>query len=272
MLGRTADALITRFGWRRGLRLLMQLRLAQLLPGGGFVRVDVPMLAAPIYLRARTTDALVLKEFLLHGNFDFAPHVTPPPRFIVDAGANIGLISAFLATRFPEARIVALEIDPGNFEALRRNARPYPRVTPVHAGLWSLATTLTIANPDSGEWAYRAKEQPEEGEHRSDQSVPALTVADLMRQFDAREVDVLKVDIEGGELEVFGPAAEEWVDRVGLIAVELHERLVPGCERVVANRLRGRFARRRSGQLDVFTRATVPDAARPGAPGAPGTT
>ena len=40
---------------------------------------------------------LVLKEFLLHGNFDFAPHVTPPPRFIVPCSVLVpvhwGMIS-----------------------------------------------------------------------------------------------------------------------------------------------------------------------------------
>lgn len=261
MLGRTTDALIARFGWRRGLRLFAQLRLAQLLPAGRIVRVDVPILTEPAYLRARTTDRLVLKELLLQGSFDFAASLQP--RFIVDAGANIGLISAFLASRFPDARILALEIDSGNFELLRRNVRPYANVTPIHAGLWSHATSLVVANPDAGEWAFRATE-PATG-HPPTRSVPALSVADLMRQFDVRHVDVLKVDIEGGELEVFGPAAEEWVDRVALIAVELHERLVPGCERVVANRLRGRFARSRSGALDVFTRAKSPQSPGPAA-------
>lgn len=250
MLGRTADTLIARFGWRRGLRLLAQLRLARHLPAGRMVRVDVPILAAPAYLRARTTDRLVLKELLLQGSFDFTGSLEP--RFIVDAGANIGLISAFLASRFPKARILALEIEPGNFALLRRNVQPYANVTPIHAGLWSHATSLVVANPDAGEWAFRATELTTG--HPPPRSVPAFSVADLMRQFDARQVDVLKVDIEGGELEVFGPAAEEWVDRVALIAVELHDRLVPGCERVVADRLRGRFARIRSGALDIFTR------------------
>lgn len=258
MLGRTADGLIARFGWRRGLRIYLQLKLAKLLPAGTKVRVDVPILDAPAHLRARTTDALVLKELLLKGNFDFA--VPVPPRFIVDAGANIGLVSAFLASRFPEARIVALEIDPGNFEQLRRNVQPYANVIPMHAGLWSHATSLTVANPDSREWAFRATERPRGSS--PDQSVPAFSVGDLIRQFDTRQVDVLKVDIEGGELEVFGPEAEQWVDRVAIIAVELHDRLVPGCERVVASRLQGRFTRSRSGALDVFVRADIqrPDA------------
>lgn len=46
--------------------------------------------------------------------------------FIIDAGANIGLTSVYLANRFPNARILALEVDQQNFELLAENARPYP--------------------------------------------------------------------------------------------------------------------------------------------------
>ena len=41
-------------------------------------------------------------------------------------------------------------------------------------------------------------------------------------------VDLLKVDIEGAEREVFAsPAA--WIERVGVIIIELHDRFVRGC-------------------------------------------
>jgi hypothetical protein len=41
---------------------------------------------------------------------------------------------------------------------------------------------------------------------------------------------VLKVDIEGAEREVFAdPSA--WIDRVGVIIVELHDRFRTGCSR-----------------------------------------
>jgi FkbM family methyltransferase len=255
VLGQTADALIARFGWWRGLRLFGKLRLARFLPSGTIVTVAVPGMAARVQLRARTSDGNVLKELLVRGEYDaIRPQA---PRFIVDAGANIGLVSALLATRYPDARIVALEIDVDNFELLKRNVRAYPNVVPLNAGLWSHATQLVIENPEARAWAFRARERLDGGAALA--SVPGLGVNDLLHQFSAPRIDLLKIDIEGGELELFGPEAEQWLDRVDLIAIELHDRFVPGCETVVASRLSRRFVRRRSGRaetwaLDVFER------------------
>ena len=181
----------------------------------------------------------------------------PAPRFIVDAGANIGLVSALLATRYPEARIVAMEIDVANFELLKRNVRAYPNVVPLNAGLWSHATQLVIENPEARAWAFRARERVDGSTALA--SVPGLGVTDLLQRFNAPRVDLLKIDIEGGELQLFGPESEQWLDRVDLIAIELHDRFVPGSETVVASRLSRRFVRRRSavgetGELDVFER------------------
>lgn len=233
----------------RGLLLAAQLRLLKLLPHGTLVRCDVPLFGQPMHLRARTSDAAVLKE-VLRGDFAALP-LLPAPSFIVDAGANVGLISALLATRFPEARIVALELDPHNFRLLERNVRPFRNVTAINAGLWSRATELTIANPESAGWGYRAQERSRVGHGPT---VRAVTVSDILHDFRVPCVDILKIDIEGGEVEVFDAASEAWLPAVTQIVIELHERLVPGCERVVMERLRDRFVHRRVGELDFFMR------------------
>ena len=244
----TAARLIRRYGAIAGIRLYIQIKRAKGSRAGTLVRADVPTLRHPVYLRARTTDALVLKQLAFEHVAAF--HLPTPPAFIVDAGANIGLSSATLATRYPEARIVALELDAGNFAVLQRNVAPYPNVTPVHAGLWSRATTLGVANPETSAWAFRARESDAGGA-----VVAGLSVADVMVRFDMPRVDLLKVDIEGGEREVFGADAEAWLDRVSWIAVELHDRLVPGCEAAVVGRLGSRFTRTRAGEYDVFQKA-----------------
>lgn len=250
MLGRTADALIARFGWWRAARLLWELQGARVRTRGSWVDVHVPDLASPVTLRARTTDASTLRQILRENRF---AHILPDSAgFIIDAGANIGIATAYLASRYPSARIVALEIEPGNVAMLRHNMRGYPNVSVVHAGLWSRNTRLSVESPSGAEWAFQAREGSDT-ERRGD--VPGLTVEDVMMQFGASQVDVLKIDIEGAEREVFGPTAERWLDRVALIAVELHDAFLPGCEAIVAGRLRGAFKRSRAGEYDVFERA-----------------
>jgi hypothetical protein len=42
-------------------------------------------------------------------------------------------------------------------------------------------------------------------------------------------IDILKLDIEGAERELFNLGAEAWLGAVGQIIIELHDRFVPGC-------------------------------------------
>jgi hypothetical protein len=49
-----------------------------------------------------------------------------------------------------------------------------------------------------------------------------------MEQCGIDYVDLLKVDIEGAEKEVF-ESSSRWIDRVGAIAIELHDQLKSGC-------------------------------------------
>ena len=261
MLGRTADRLIGRFGWRRGGILAAQLRASKLLRAGSLVRVDVPLFAHPVRLRARSSDRQVLQELLEEPAFDVLDAIRP--LFIVDAGANIGLVSALLATRHPAATIVALEIDPANHALLTRNAAPYRQVQPLLAGLWSHMTELFVENPQSAAWAFRATDRAPAGDGPARSGgVRAMTVSSILAEFGVAEIDVLKVDIEGGEREVFGATASAWLPRVRCIVIELHDRLVPGCAAAVASALGDGFVRVHSGQLDVYARRDVADAFR----------
>ena len=70
--------------------------------------------------------------------------------------------------------------------------------------------------------------------------MPAITVQDILAQSGAARIDLLKLDIEGAERELFSDACEEWLPKVGTLVVELHDRYVPGC----AERLYSHIVRR----------------------------
>jgi len=55
----------------------------------------------------------------------------------------------------------------------------------------------------------------------------------LLDQAGFYNVEILKIDIEGAELEVFSNGAEEWLSRVNLIIIETHDRFRPGSEEAV---------------------------------------
>jgi hypothetical protein len=52
----------------------------------------------------------------------------------------------------------------------------------------------------------------------------------LMKDNDIDSIDLLKMDIEGGEKNVLENSSD-WIDSVRAMAVELHDRICMGCTR-----------------------------------------
>ena len=199
---------------------------------GQFVRFDhaayVPSKYGYVAVRPGTADLYVYDEVMVRDAYRI--DLDPPPNFIVDAGAHIGLTARVFASTFPRARIYCLEVDEGNAALASRNTRGCPNVHVLRAGLWSDASTIAISNPAAATWSFRV--QP------SSTGIPAFGVHDLMRQFDMPWIDLLKMDVEGAEVDVL-ETAPAWIDRVGVMMIELHDRHRPACsaalEAAVAN-------------------------------------
>jgi hypothetical protein len=49
-----------------------------------------------------------------------------------------------------------------------------------------------------------------------------------VKDFDRDGADIVKLDIEGGELAVLG-GRPDWLGSVGALCVELHDRIIDGC-------------------------------------------
>jgi len=146
-----------------------------------------------------------------------------PPDTIVDAGANIGSASLFFAIRFPNARIIALEPDPSNYEILRRNVAAFHSILPVHAALWSHRGRVALQTKG------RAKSETQviEADANGAGDIECLSVPDLRTQFGLRSIDLLKMDVEGSEKTILDHSAS-WIENIGTLVVELHEQLAPG--------------------------------------------
>jgi hypothetical protein len=57
-----------------------------------------------------------------------------------------------------------------------------------------------------------------------------MTVDKIMQDYNLEKVDILKIDIEGAEKEVFTDTSS-WIEKVNSIIIELHERMKAGCNR-----------------------------------------
>ncbi len=184
----------------------------------------------PFRLRNHSSDVPTFQQVFIKQEYDFL--VETPPKVIVDAGANIGLASIYFANKYPTAKIIAVEPEQSNFQLLKSNTAPYETILPVQAALWNHNGKINLVDPGLGHWAFMTEDE-NTGEHALGafrHQVKAMTVDRIIADHGLDRIDVLKIDIEGAEREVFQDTSA-WIDRVDALIVELHERMKPGCNR-----------------------------------------
>jgi len=146
---------------------------------------------------------------------------------VIDAGANVGYSAAFFSSIYPDAVIYALEPEHANYDVLVDNTKLSENIVPLRLALWNKSEDLYLQNKEAESWAF----QFGEGEGES-QKTPALSLSDLMDQKEIEKIDILKIDIEGAEKEVFSGDVS-WLDHVSCLYIETHDRFVEGAAKQV---------------------------------------
>ncbi len=189
-------------------------------------RIQLKGLKYTFQLRWHTTDALVFREVFLFQAYNLS---IPTPNIIIDGGGNIGLTSIFFAMKFPQAKIYSVEPSDSNFELLMKNAQPYSLITPIHSALWNKDTSLKITDKNENQWAYTV----EECSATHPDAFDAVSLTSLMKEYKIEYIDILKLDVEGAEREIFADNYDYWITRTRFILLELHDWLKPDCSRAV---------------------------------------
>ena len=118
----------------------------------------------------------------------------PEKPYIIDCGANIGLSVVYMKQRHPDAEIIAFEPDEKNFDLLQKNISSfeYKNVILRKEAVWKENTTLQFVS----EGSMSSKIETSGGENTK--AVKASRLKDLL----IRQIDFLKIDIEGAEYDV----------------------------------------------------------------------
>ncbi|TIH15807.1 FkbM family methyltransferase [Marinifilum sp. JC120] len=212
-----------------GVNGLLQLLKSKLTKSDPIYKTSRKECKFPFWVRLTTSDIPTCKQIFIYREYDFA--VKESPKIIIDAGANIGLASIFFANKYPDAQILAIEPEKSNFDLLARNTAPYPNITAIQAALWHKNEQINLVDPGLGKWGFMTEQKGISAQQNNIcHSVPAITVSKLMEDYNLEKIDILKIDIEGAEKEVFSDSSP-WVNKVNSIIVELHESQKPGCNR-----------------------------------------
>lgn len=178
-----------------------------------------------LQLRTSTPDLSVARSSLVDG--EYSQIKTNDPRIIIDAGANIGTTSIFFASKYPNAVVYAIEPEIENFALLVANTKPFANVRPINAALWGKDEQRVLRDRLTGPWGYTVSDSGD-GSRPLAQTVACICMKSLIEAENIDSIDLLKMDIEGGEKDVF-ENCDEWIDSVKIVTCELHDRIIPGC-------------------------------------------
>lgn len=137
---------------------------------------------------------------------------------IVDAGANVGFAANFFARAYPKARIISIEPDPGNAAMCRTNTHGLQQVEVLEAAVGARPGCVSLEGIEGHAWGVRTR--------RAEAGLPVVTINQLAAGLPDSELLIVKVDIEGFELDLFS-AGTEWVSQAHAVIVEPHDWLLP---------------------------------------------
>lgn len=123
---------------------------------------------------------------------------------VFDVGANVGQsITSFLSI-FPDATIHSFEPSPAIFATLRKNAAGRRNVHLWNCAMGSKSGELTLLENDLPEWtSFFQVGEFGWGTVKKETPVPVQTVDEFCGKNGISQIDVLKSDTQGFELEVF---------------------------------------------------------------------
>lgn len=202
------------------------------------ITLKSPELRFPLTMTISPYDIYGYTEVLSEGVYDL-PSILGKRingRPIVDAGAYIGISAAYFASRYPDSSILAIEPNPRNYRMLAANSASYgDQIDARRAALVAEPGDVgrTILESPESHMTHLYSSASSEGSETGNGPV-AMTPELLLDALDGEEIGLLKVDIEGGERDVFkSPAMAGLLDTTSLLMVETHDNFVPGSSAAV---------------------------------------
>jgi FkbM family methyltransferase len=190
-------------------------------------KIYLPSLSSPIYVRRKSSDLLAFHQIFTFKEYEM--NLGFKPKFIIDAGANIGLAAVYFAKKYPNAKIIAIEPESSNFEMLKKNSNNYKNIF-LHKRALSNQSNLVLNVIDKGfgNWGFMTEIDNNRSSQNIVDTVKTITIDDIIKENNLEYIDLLKIDIEGGEKELFESNYENWLPKTKCIAIELHDGIKVG--------------------------------------------
>lgn len=173
------------------------------------------------------TVPFVEKELNHNNYFDLSKYNFKPGDVVIDIGANVGVVSIYLAKKYPFLKIFAFEpskVNYGNFlyniklnnvksdclNAFNLAVTGNGRLVRMHERRYNSG----CATVDSGLF--------DTNDSNDESLIKSITLAEIFSKFNLSKVKLLKIDCEGSEYEIFDKSTESLLSKIDAIACELH--------------------------------------------------
>jgi FkbM family methyltransferase len=163
--------------------------------------------------RLNKGDIWSLREVWLFECYKFPANIHP--EWVLDLGANIGMTSVWLASRYPVRKIIAVEPATSNEALIRHNL--------MQNQVDAIVIAAAIGSRDgSVAFVEHSASNFGKADYNKSGSTPLISMNTLMKRYcNGKRIDLLKLDIEGGEQELLGSNLE-WLEWVDAIIAEFH--------------------------------------------------
>lgn len=190
-------------------------------------RISVTDFIPPIIPRLiRYIDRSILSTNAKLHPFDQVPK-NIQAKLIIDVGANVGDVTLAALKTYPECRVICFEPVNTTFEILEKRLIPYANRVTIHREALSNVNGESEINITSFHGANSI--EPQSSMHSTlnphvkevgKQRISLARLDDIAKQFPSPKVDIMKIDVEGHELDVISGGRAFIQDNVDTIIVE----------------------------------------------------
>jgi FkbM family methyltransferase len=176
-----------------------------------------------ITIRQNYSDAMTVAEIFLDHCYAHDLTLSANP-VVIDIGGFIGDFSLYAVKRLNARRVIVCEPSPRNWALLLKNIQNNgyeDRIEPLNKAVTADggSVMLNIDAPDDCQnmvSAYCSSEQPLT-------SVPGISLSQLLEDYVVEDVDLLKIDVEGGEYAILESTPSSVFSRIRNIVFEYHD-------------------------------------------------
>lgn len=194
-----------------------------------------------------TGDHGVIQQIFQQGDYDLSQWVQgarlmqyhlqenqSTPSLIIDAGANIGASVVYFLNVFENSFVYSIEPEINNWHLLEINTMAYRNKLNFHGAISNVDGEVTLEDPGYSDWGFRTQQVNTTQTQTNAQNagnkirVESICPRSIMRRPEVQNTRplIFKIDIEGGESELF-KGDTSWMDDFPLIIIELHDWMLP---------------------------------------------